>query len=126
MTSNPAEGRRVVDTARDASDEDARARTGDEPMTAANMPGWLWFLVGWACGDVDGRRVAGGVLVSAAVEREHTTARGVPKKGWTDRRHAGLIAKAMQDEGKHVEVYRCGVCAEWHVGRPPRVVTQRG
>lgn len=55
------------------------------------------------------------------IERQHVTGSGLPKKGWRVKKHAVLVAKAMQDQGKHVEVYRCSTCREWHVGRQRRV-----
>lgn len=57
--------------------------------------------------------------------RPHVTRNGIPKKGWSVKRHAVLVAETMRDQGKHVEVYRCPSCDEWHVGRQPRAVAMQ-
>lgn len=53
--------------------------------------------------------------------RQHVTHSGSLKKGWRVKKHAVLVAEVMRDVGKHVEVYRCSVCNQWHVGRQRRV-----
>jgi hypothetical protein len=58
------------------------------------------------------------VTDSGESAREHVTADGRPKKGWAIKKHAAIIARTMQDEGKHVDVYLCTTCSEYHVGRP--------
>jgi hypothetical protein len=52
----------------------------------------------------------------------HWRADGMPKVGYRDQRDALTAALVRrQESGVELNVYRCDVCASWHMGNPRRL-----
>jgi hypothetical protein len=51
----------------------------------------------------------------------HTTAKGRPKKGYSDRAQAEAQANALSTrDGVAMNAYQCAQCRQWHIGHRSR------